>query len=972
MTERRGLGATTRSWGLEKGEQRFGSLLVNLVCFAAVSCACYGSVLFQDGQFAFRDAGHYYYPLHRRVQQEWEAGRLPLWEPEENSGSPLLGNPTAAVLYPGKLIFALFSYPWAARFYVVAHTALAYGAMRALARSWQLSRTGSAISAMSYAFGAPILFQYCNIIYLVGASWAPLGFRAADRWLRSGRRSGLVALALVLAMQTLGGDPEAAYLVVLCAFGYALGLALTGAAAPRAFRFALLVGAVLVGWGLTTLLPHMPVGVGQLVLVLAWVGLGSVVLATQSRGDRKEGRRLGVMLVGLAGSCALALTLTAVQLGPVLENILASVRIEDPNQQDMYGFSVEPYRAVEWIWPNVFGTFTAGNRYWLMTLPPAGMHRSWSLSLYLGALPFVLALTAAGFRSGPPWHAWLTAVAIISAIAGVGKFATPSGWRGETRTESERAAPGDPSTPQEEDRGGVYGVLTRTLPGFRFFRYPGKLLTFTCLALTCLAGVGWDRVAEGRGRPAVIIAAGLVALTTAVLAGTGLWSSAITSALSAANAQGDVVFGPLDVRGALADMLRGLTHGLVALTFALAVLVTARKRPRLAAALALLVLAVDLAIANRGLIVTVPQAVFEQAPETLEAISRAEAVEPSDGPFRVHRMRAWTPTGWSLASSSERLHELPSWEFDTLLPRFGMPLGLNYTFTEESSTEAAAYGRFFQPIPRMVDERSAPMLMMEPRQHVLYYPRRGFDLWNTGYFILPANPGGWTAANRSYAAFLDNTEMIYPDSAALERSEEGSSRERWLMTKDVQVRRNQAVFPRAWVVHSARMVRPLGDSNDRTRAAFLRSLLFQNDRIWSDPDRLVLDLRTTAIVETERPDLLAPLLPMRAPGSPETVRISRYDPQRVELSVVLSGPGIVILADTNRPGWRLSIDGVPTKILNVNLMMRGAGVTTGEHTLVYTYEPTTLRVGACVSLAGSAALAALCLWCRFDPAKASA
>ena len=38
---------------------------------------------------------------------------------------PLLGNPTAAVLYPGKLLYAALPYPWAARLYIVAHTLLA-------------------------------------------------------------------------------------------------------------------------------------------------------------------------------------------------------------------------------------------------------------------------------------------------------------------------------------------------------------------------------------------------------------------------------------------------------------------------------------------------------------------------------------------------------------------------------------------------------------------------------------------------------------------------------------------------------------------------------------------------------------------------------------------------------------------------------------------------------------------------------
>jgi hypothetical protein len=79
-----------------------------LACLAVLVVACYGRAIFHGEQFAYRDTAHYYYPLHQRVQAEWDAGRWPLWEPEENGGMPLLGNPTAAVLYPGKLVFALF------------------------------------------------------------------------------------------------------------------------------------------------------------------------------------------------------------------------------------------------------------------------------------------------------------------------------------------------------------------------------------------------------------------------------------------------------------------------------------------------------------------------------------------------------------------------------------------------------------------------------------------------------------------------------------------------------------------------------------------------------------------------------------------------------------------------------------------------------------------------------------------------
>ncbi len=136
--------------------------ILGLGCVLALTLACFGQVLFSGEQFGYRDAGHYYYPLYERVQQEWSKSRLPLWDSRENAGMPLLGNPTAAVLYPGKLIYGLLPYPWAARFYTIAHVILAMAGMYRLMRGWQTSREGSAFSAMAYAFGAPILFQYCR------------------------------------------------------------------------------------------------------------------------------------------------------------------------------------------------------------------------------------------------------------------------------------------------------------------------------------------------------------------------------------------------------------------------------------------------------------------------------------------------------------------------------------------------------------------------------------------------------------------------------------------------------------------------------------------------------------------------------------------------------------------------------------------------------------------------------------------
>ena len=184
--------------------RRIALPLLGLACFASLLLACFRPVLFEDGQFAHFDAAFFYYPLYQRVQQEWAAGRWPLWDPGQNGGTPLLAIPMAAVLYPGKVLYALFPYAWAARLYVIVHTSIAFLGALALARSCGVSGVGSIISGLTYAFGAPILLLNGNVILLVGAAWLPWGLRAIDRLLRQHQRRGMAELAAVLASRYSG------------------------------------------------------------------------------------------------------------------------------------------------------------------------------------------------------------------------------------------------------------------------------------------------------------------------------------------------------------------------------------------------------------------------------------------------------------------------------------------------------------------------------------------------------------------------------------------------------------------------------------------------------------------------------------------------------------------------------------------------------------------------------------------------
>jgi hypothetical protein len=571
-----------------------------------LTLTCFAPVWFGAEQFAYRDSGDFYYPLYQRVQQEWAAGRWPLWEPEENGGMPLLGNPVAAVLYPGKILYIL-PYAWAARLYVIAHVVLAFATMRWLLRSWNVSPIGSGLGALAYAFGAPVLSLYSNVIYLVGAAWAPLGLGAVDRLVRLRRRRAWVELATVLALQVLGGDPESAYLVVSWGVLYAMILAGRGGRAPepaedlypsprrgvKAWVGLVIVAALLVwmagtlgaavwikanraGLPAGSLVPDTPLE--QVVLAGIW-GLAAFLLWKLGRARPALGGLSG-SLVALFGSMALAGGLAAAQVLPVLEYSQMSIRAAGAGQHDIYPFSVEPQRVAEWLWPGFFGSHRHPERDWLPLLPPRHQVKPWVPSLYLGGLTLVLALRGAGVRGGPPWRAWLTLIALVSFLGALGEFAGPVWWA--------RASPGmrqalggyDPALnhPTNRTDGGVadgdfsvYWLLATVLPAFQTFRYPGKLLTFTALALSALAGIGWDcgrgpagRAARARA-PAVLLSVTLIALVA--VAGS---HDRLVRFFAVLGRDAPTYFGPFEPWGAVDDLRRALIHGAIAMACAVA------------------------------------------------------------------------------------------------------------------------------------------------------------------------------------------------------------------------------------------------------------------------------------------------------------------------------------------------------------------------------------------------------------------
>ncbi|HEY3340569.1 MAG TPA: hypothetical protein VGK81_01070, partial [Anaerolineae bacterium] len=82
-----------------------------------------------------------------------------------------------------------------------------------------------------------------------------------------------------------------------------------------------------------------------------------------------------------------------------------------------------------------------------------------------------------------------------------------------------------------------------------------------------------------------------------------------------------------------------------------------------------------------------------------------------------------------------------------------------------------------------------------------------------------------------------------------------------------------------------------------------------------------------------------------AAPSGSSVYITQDEPERIALQVKSQVPGWLVVRDAYYPGWVASVDGTPTSIRLADGMFRAVQVLPGEHTVVFTYEPFTVRLG---------------------------
>ncbi|MBI5090825.1 MAG: YfhO family protein [Candidatus Hydrogenedentes bacterium] len=142
----------------------------------------------------------------------------------------------------------------------------------------------------------------------------------------------------------------------------------------------------------------------------------------------------------------------------------------------------------------------------------------------------------------------------------------------------------------------------------------------------------------------------------------------------------------------------------------------------------------------------------------------------------------------------------------------------------------------------------------------------------------------------------------------------------------LEVYKNKRAFPRAYLVGQLANIPDVPSLLDAMRTASF------------DPGKVVL---------TERPP--SGRLPSATDGRLGGAQITRYSSTRVSVTVDAAQECYLVLADAFYPGWSATIDGKPAEIFPADYAFRGLVVPAGLHTVEYTYNPLSFRIGLAIS-----------------------
>lgn len=161
------------------------------------------------------------YPWKTLSLKELSSGRIPLWNPHNFSGSPLLANNQSAVFYPLNILYGIFTQPVAWTIIMAAALFLASVGMYLFSRSLSVSPMGSSLAAVAYSYSLFMTtFLEYNSIHQT-AMWLPFVLLSIELLLKKGiSRLRAILFVVTVTSAALAGHLQIFVYILLFSLAY--------------------------------------------------------------------------------------------------------------------------------------------------------------------------------------------------------------------------------------------------------------------------------------------------------------------------------------------------------------------------------------------------------------------------------------------------------------------------------------------------------------------------------------------------------------------------------------------------------------------------------------------------------------------------------------------------------------------------------------------------------------------------------
>ncbi len=855
------------------------------------------------------DILRHYYPIGLEYARSLADGHLPLWTTGVQAGFPLFAEGQVGALYPVNLvIFRFMQTYYAVSMDLLLHMAWAAVGMYLCIRSFRLNAISATFGGFVFSFNGFFVAQLMHSPVLLSSSWLPwlvlLQHKLAGAWFGKRRTLGLWLICSVIAVVLLFliGSPNIAFIDLL-------GFGLIGAFAAPAI------------------------------------------------GKAPATKYLSYLITTVALPVTIATIIASIQLLPTAELAQASVRTNESFQSFNSRYGLPPEFLAQFVFPFAPGepTSTTNNEFWA----------------YLGLVTIVFAF-AAPFLRRDRFTLLVTALGFAALSFAFGA------------------------------KNPLYGMLNQ-LPVFDSIRVPARYLLLFVFAVTWLAAVSFEELGNRLTRGSNITRSTIFAIGISILAILSIIVFARQQSLSFWLTVWQwipVIIGALLISVILYSRTKTMSRatwntvvlGLIILdlslyapAFSLTIDTTAtadyvetipHSIPTLTQPGRVFTdLSVDPSVPSlRGSLYENTALIYNRAsaqhysPLALEANTQF-TLDPSPSMLNLLNVKYFMvplePRNEDRAPSPSPTLRLDVVDNQESIP----PMSANEiqmaSFTEETTDTVAG-----QVVAQLI-------VTLDTGQSKVFPLRSGFETgdWDYGRSSVTFAPPKQALVAHTLPAFWRSLGRTFDGYVYLARFQLAPIGQQ---ANVVSVSVRPLIAKSHLTVESVTLV---GDNNAHSLARLVGKddfvLRYMSDTVaeWENLDSLphaflvhhaevlpaekVIDRMRQLGFPADQEILLTNGQPLpdstNSHSEQDSVTITGYQSQRVDLQVSTSRAGYLVLCDSWYPGWYATVDGTAVPIYRADFIFRAIAIEPGDHFVTMEYRPMSFAVGEAVSGLGALA-----------------